>query len=74
MQGRVRNLDVTPVGEETLSMRADVPVEGKYADKLRELFRVSGPEPLSNLGLLAVPVRREHFRSLSEGHGVHGDP
>ena len=74
MQGGVRNLDMTPVGEETLSMRADVPVEGEYADKRREFLRVSDPEPLGDLSLLAVPERREHFRSLSDGHGVHGDP
>lgn len=31
MQGRVGNLDVALVGEKTLTMRADVPVEGEHA-------------------------------------------
>ena len=74
MQGRIGNLDMAPVGEEVLAMRANVPVEGKHADKRRELLWVSDLEPLGDPGLLVVPEGREHFRDLPEGHGVHRDP
>lgn len=65
---------MAPVGEESLAMRADVPVEGEHADKRREFLWISDPESLGDLGFLVVPKCREHFRNLPEGHGVHSDP
>lgn len=51
---------MTPVGEETLSMRADVPVEGEYADKRREFFGFPTPNLLAilafSLSLSAVSI------------------
>ena len=61
VQGRVRNSNVAPVGEEALAMRADVPVEGEHADKRREFLWISDPESLGDLGFLVVPKCREHF-------------